>query len=133
MSAAERAPRRVQLLTALVILATFVAGAATGMGVARWARPPHPPPPPPAGLPPLRELDLSPEQDERARQIAERHREELEGILRETFPRVRAVHEKIEAEVRGILTPEQQRRLDEIKARRPPPRGGPPPHLPPPH
>lgn len=59
--------------------------------------------------------------------ILERHRPDLEAILRETFPRVRAISELTEREVRAILTPEQQRQLDQLKARRRPPPPGPPP------
>ena len=128
---------QLRLTTAVVILGVFLAGAAMGAGVYHWARP-HRPPPPPPGLP-LRELDLTPAQEEKVREITERHHGELEGVMRETFPRVRAINEQIEREVRAILTPEQQKRLDELKARRPPPPpggpggpGGPPPGEPPP-
>ena len=120
----ERAdsPLRIRVMTALVIVGTFVAGAVAGAGVCRWMTPRAGPPPPPMHLP-LRELGLSPEQEQQARAIADRHREELESILRGTYPKVRAVNDKIEAELREILTPEQQKKLDEVKERRPPPRG----------
>ena len=128
MASSEPSPARVQLLTALVILGTFIGGLAAGLGLSRWLREAERPPPPHMGLP-LRELDLTPEQDTKARAIMERHRDELEGILRGTYPRVRAVNDKMENELRAILTPAQQAKLDEIKSRRPPPRdhgrGGP--------
>jgi Spy/CpxP family protein refolding chaperone len=116
---------RVKLLSGLVLVATFAAGTLVGAGVHRWMRPPHRHPTPPMHLP-LEELDLSPDQLVKAHAIIDGHRAELELILRGTFPRVRAVHAQIEAEVRAILTPSQRDRLDEIEASRPPP----PPRLP---
>jgi Spy/CpxP family protein refolding chaperone len=115
----------IRVVTALVILGTFLLGALAGAGLYHWLRP-RPPPPPPMGLP-FRELQLTDEQQAQVDTITERHRDALETIMRDTYPKVRAVNEEVEREVRAILTPEQQRRLDEIKARRPLPRGGPPP------
>lgn len=118
---------RVRLLSGLVLIATFVAGMLVGDGVHLWLRP-HRHPPPPMRLP-LAELDLSAEQMARAHAIIDGHRAELEVILRGTFPRVREVHARIEAEVRAMLTPAQRDRLDELEASRPPlralPMGGP--------
>jgi len=74
----------------------------------------------------LHELALSAEQRARVDAVVERHRAELDAISQEGFPRVRRVNDQIEAEVREILSPEQRTRLDERKARRPPPRHGPP-------
>ena len=129
MAAGDSSPRTVRLITAILLVGTFAAGTLTGAGVVRWASPPPHPrpmgPPPFEGPIPMQELGLSPDQARKAEEIADRYRPELESILRDTFPRVRAVNEKIEAEIRQILTPEQQQRLDRIKASRPPP--GPPP------
>jgi Spy/CpxP family protein refolding chaperone len=130
MEPSDASPRTVRLLTAILLVATFAAGTVTGVGVCKWIAPPHAPPPPPpmAGGPlPFEQLDLSPEQQEKVHAILERHRPELEAVLRESFPRVRAINEKIEREVREVLTAEQQKRLEEIKARRPPPPPGAPP------
>lgn len=132
---AERGRVRLQLATAAVILATFVLGLASGVGLARLLGPPHPPPPPLGGPPgdPIAELDLTPEQRARVEAIRERYRPDLEAVLREGFPRMRALHERMREEVRAVLEPEQLRRLDELEARRPPrPPGGPGPHSPPP-
>lgn len=142
---------RVRLLTAALFVATFAAGTAFGAGllVAIAPRPPHgfahrPLPPPPAqgmGPLPLGELGLSPAQDEQARAILDRHRPALEAILRESFPRVRAENERIENEIRAILTDEQRKKLDTLRAARPPrppfgglsgPGGPPGPGAPPP-
>jgi hypothetical protein len=132
MKQTETSPRRVRLMTALLLAATFAAGTAAGAGLCRWAAPCHGPPgPPPFALEQFRELGLSPDQQSRAREIAERHRPELEEILRATFPKVRAIHEQMGKELRERLTAEQRTKLDEIEARRPPPGspfpGGPPP------
>jgi hypothetical protein len=143
MTPAE-SPRRVHLLTALLLVGTFAAGVVTGAGVLRWLAPspdsPRPdgpakvaPPLPAARLP--RELRLTAEQEASAREIGERYRPELEALAREMRPRVRAVQDRMEAEFTALLTPEQRRQLAEIEARRRnPPRpgegprpGGPPP------
>jgi hypothetical protein len=87
----------------------------------------------PPGPLPLWELELTPSQQNQAHQIMEKHRPELDLILREAFPKVREVNDKIESEVRGILTDQQKTKLDMLKARRPPPgHHGPPPPLSPP-
>jgi hypothetical protein len=125
----EREPRKVRVLVLLVLLGTFAVGAVAGAGVSRWlAVRAFPPPPPPPMLPiPVHELDLTPEQHDKLRVIVDRHRPELEAILRETFPKARAINEQIEKEVREILTEPQRKKLDEIKLRRPPPPPPPPP------
>jgi Spy/CpxP family protein refolding chaperone len=134
MTRDEPSPRSIRLMTALLLVATFAAGTVTGAGVYRWAAwgHAHPPMPPPMSAPlPLEQLGLSEEQREKARQILERHRPELEAVLRETFPRMRGIGEQIEREIREILTPEQRARLDELKSRWPPgPPGMPGPHPP---
>lgn len=131
MTRDDASPFEVRVKTTLVVLGTFLFGAFTGIGFYRWAAPPRRHMPPFMGGP-FRELDLTRAQQERARQIFDSHRAELDAIMRETYPRVRAIHEQIETEMRATLTPEQQKKLDEIKARRPhgmPPGGGfgPPP------
>lgn len=136
---AEPSPRRLHLWTALILVSVFAAGAATGAGLA-WALRPQGRPGGPRlltdGMPPIvAELGLSPEQAARARAIFESHRAELEAAVQETFPRVRAVQDQVDREIRAILTPEQVARFDELRTRRPPMRGmgGPPhPHPPPP-
>ena len=131
MTSAESSPRTVRLLTAILLVATFAAGSVAGAGLCRWVSPKPPPPPmfPPI---PLEELGLSAEQQRNAHDIVERHRPELEAILRETYPKVRAVNQQTQRELREVLTSEQRARLDEFEARRPPPRPGPPGQPPPP-
>jgi Spy/CpxP family protein refolding chaperone len=118
MAWSDGAPRMVRVLSALVLVATFGAGVGTGIGVSSWPRKPGPPPLP--GPMPLEQLGLSAEQRDKAGAIMERHRPELDAILREGFPRVREINERLENEIRQVLTVEQQARFDELKAQRPP-------------
>jgi uncharacterized membrane protein len=115
--------RRLHLWTALILLGVFLAGAATGAGLSVLLRTPRHRGQPhgPAMLPPpLAELGLSPEQAEQARAIFERHRAEMETAVQAAFPRVRAVQEQVDSELRAILTSEQAARFDAMRARRPP-------------
>ncbi len=133
MPQTETSPRTVRLMTALLLVAMFAAGTATGVGLCRWMAPGHPPPHsgPAFGPLPLEELGLTAEQRDKTHEILERHRPELDAILHESFPKVRAVNDQIEREIREVLTPEQRAQLDQAKARRPPPPGPPPPGPPP--
>jgi len=119
-----------------LLAAMFAVGAVAGAGISRLAapRPLHLGPP---GMDLLGQLALSAEQRTKADKIFERHRPELDAILRETMPRVRQVQETIDREVRDLLDPGQARRFDELRANRPPfpPMGAgqpPPPMGPPP-
>jgi Spy/CpxP family protein refolding chaperone len=131
MTSATTSPRRLRLLTAGVLVATFGLGALTGGGICSWvaadgleaSRDDLP-----RGPWPLRQLDLSDEQRSRIHEIFERHRPKLDALLRESFPLVRSVHEAIDSEIRQVLTPEQRVEFDQLKERRP----FPPPGLPPP-
>ena len=135
----DRSPRTIKLLTVLILFGTFLSGIAVGVGAAAFSgrRPPWGRP---LGRPPFMpgigpgELSLSPDQETKARTIAERYRPEMEVVLRESFPKMRALNEKMETEMRAILTDEQRARFDLLKARRPPMdkpgRLGPPPRGP---
>jgi len=129
MMNAEKGPRQIRLVTALVLFLVFLAGLATGAALVRFGRPPFPPPPP---MPALRGIDLSEQQHPRVHAIREKYKPQLDAVVRDTFPRIRAVEEAMNREVRAELTPEQQRRFDENEAHRPPgPPGMPPPPPPP--
>lgn len=141
----ERTPRQIRLLTALLLLATFALGIVSGVGLSQWIRDPMPRRHLPAPfLPgPPGALKLTAEQEAKAREITELYRPQLESIVREGFPKMKAINEKMEEEFRAILSPEQCKLLDELKARRPPhphrgpmhggrTHGGPGGYLPPP-
>lgn len=121
-----RTPRQIRLLTALLLFGTFMFGMVAGVGLAKWIHSPvrhHPPTPFLPG--PASALKLTPAQEAKAHEISERYRPQLEAILREGFPKVKAINEKMENELREILSPEQRKTLDEMKAHRPPMPGGP--------
>jgi hypothetical protein len=145
MTAPDATVRRLHVWSGLIVLGVFLGGAATGAGVYAWFHPAHHRFRPPGGdvlFGPLRELNLSPDQERKAKAILEKHHEAMEAMLKETFPRMRAAQEQMDRELRAILTEEQAKKFDEIRARRPPPppggpgrfgpRGfGPPPGAPP--
>jgi hypothetical protein len=130
----ETSPKKVQLLTALLLVGVFIAGNLTGAALFWWLAPrpgfgPH------AGLPgPFGELGLSKENERNVLKILEKYHPEIEAILHETFPKVRLVFDKIDKEVSVFLTPEQRKKLEEFKKLKPPfPRMGDgprPPHPP---
>ncbi len=63
------------------------------------------------------ELRLSPEQRGQVIVILERQREELAAIWREVKPRTEEIRQAARAEIRGVLTPEQQERYTELLQR----------------
>jgi Spy/CpxP family protein refolding chaperone len=128
-----------RLMSALVLVGVFAAGTLFGAGLMKWTAPPSPPlPAPPHGGPILamqRELALDDAQLTQLREIAGAHQHELDGIARSTQQQVRTVLFAIEDELAKHLTPEQQKRLVDWRARRGPPPGpgmGPPGMGPPP-
>ncbi len=134
---AETSTRRLRLWTALLVLAIFLVGAATGAGAVHLFRPGGPmgppgrggPPFPPAGapLPPgLAGLDLTPEQEKTARALMEKRRPEMEAVLRETFPKFEAIRRQYEADLRPFLTEAQARKLDASRPEPSPGHGAPP-------
>jgi Spy/CpxP family protein refolding chaperone len=131
MMSEKTSPRRLRLISAGVLAATFGLGVVTGGGIGSWIaaeRREGANDDLPRGPWPLRELDLSEEQRTRIHEIFERHRPKLDAVLRESFPLVRPIHEAIDSEIRDVLTPEQRIRFDQLKEGRP----FPPPGLPPP-
>ncbi len=118
-----------RLMSGLVLVGLFAAGALFGAGLMRWTD--HgPPPPPPHGPPPhggpieamTHELSLDPAQIDRLHAIAHAHADELEGIARSVQPRIRTVLFAIEDELRPALRPDQIERLEAWRAHRPPAR-----------
>lgn len=144
MTTNNPSPWRVRLGAIALLLAVFSTGAVAGVAGYRWIladgkRDDMPAPPEELGFR-LRPLALTDAQETQVRSIFERYRPELDSVLRETFPRVRAVQERIDADIVKVLTEEQRRKfLESAKRRKPhhfrPPheRGGfpAPPHPPP--
>ncbi|MBI4347857.1 MAG: hypothetical protein HY553_13455 [Elusimicrobia bacterium] len=64
-----------------------------------------------------RKLKLSPEQKQLLQRIVEAKRRRMDALHEENKPKVQAVRESAREEIRAILTPEQQRRFDEMLAR----------------
>lgn len=113
-----------KLMSGLVLVAVFAAGALFGAGLMRWNRPDHPPGPPPPGGPievMTHELELDHDQIDALRAIEAKHRPELDAIARSTQPRVREVLFAIEDELKAKLRPDQIQKLEAWRARRGPP------------
>jgi Spy/CpxP family protein refolding chaperone len=113
----------------LFVLAVFCVGLAVGLVLGRRM------PPPPFGRPGMfmagpggpagrggrpgmlierlnRELQLSDDQRARVQSIFEARRPHLEAIQRDTADRAREEQRQLQAEIRKVLTPEQQGRFD---------------------
>lgn len=119
----DSSPLRVRVLTALIVAGVFSSGAIVGAGIYRWgsgAAAPAEAHGHGVGLwMPVEELELSPEQYAKVSAIVERGRLELDAVVRESFPRVRAIDEQMQKEVKAVLTPEQQKKLEDLKRRGP--------------
>lgn len=108
---------RLHIWSGLIILGVYLAGAATTAGVFAWMRPHHghhSGPHGPGG--PFRELELTAEQDEKARAVLERHHAEVEVMMKESFPKIRESRDRAFDEIRTLLTDEQQKRFDTRRA-----------------
>ncbi len=129
MSTSEPTPRTIRLVTALLLLATFAAGTVTGGALVHAFVKRGPPglAMHPMGPMPWEGLDLTEAQRGKAHAVLERYRPKIEGLLGETFPKVREITDQVDREIREILTPEQRVRFDRILAER---RNGPLPPRP---
>ena len=118
---------RTRLWFALFVLAVFCAGLATGAILAPRLAPrlpgfDRPPVAGPGGRRPPspqrlidrldRELQLTDEQRERIQSIFESRREPLERVQREMRNRMEQEQRELQAEIRKVLTPEQQPKFD---------------------
>jgi Spy/CpxP family protein refolding chaperone len=148
-------PRRARLLGAALLAATLVAGGLTGAAIDRAVvrhalaapgggpcrdarrRP---------GLGFLEPLHLTAAQRDSVKAILEHRRGQMDAFWAEAGPRLRAVVDATETEIRSVLTPEQRATFDRMRAARdarhrerwrrdwtlPQGHGGPPPAEPPP-
>lgn len=125
---------RVRAQGIALLLITFVVGALAGISLER-VRAARLSPPASAGIgmmQPQREgrlpmmfrrLDLSPEQRAQIARILEAGRPRTDAILNQMLPRLRAVTDSVQTEIRAVLTPEQIVRLDTLMAEMRPRRG----------
>lgn len=119
---------RAQRRAAAVLVATFLAGGAAGAGIehARLGRRPEHFRPG-MHLPPMfHELGLNEDQREKIFVVMERRRPEFEAVMSEMAPRMRAIGDSMDADLRPILTEAQQKKLAELRERPPPFGFGPP-------
>ncbi len=125
--------------TLLLLLAAALGGGITALGLDRALHHGSPPlgmpdpghrrHPPDGRRPPFdpaghfaRELGLSPGQQAGLDSVLARQRDEMEQIREATRPRYDSIAERTSREIDSLLTPEQRRVLDSIRAGRP--RGG---------
>ncbi|MEO5754484.1 MAG: hypothetical protein ABIR38_07230 [Chthoniobacterales bacterium] len=69
----------------------------------------------------MERLDLTPDQKAKVQPIIDQATPEIEKIRREAMEKTKATVEKAMAQIRPMLTPEQQKKMDEAKTDR---RGG---------
>jgi Spy/CpxP family protein refolding chaperone len=128
---------RVKLQGVLLLAVVFGIGAFAGAAFER-AREARPGPPPRAGqgVPPAwrQQLRLTDDQDRQIREILEKNRSRADAILEQFLPRLRVVTDSVRAEVRTVLTPDQQEMFDRLQPPLGPPlrEGRPPFEGPPP-
>ena len=67
------------------------------------------------------QLNLTPQQKAKIQPILDQAKPQIENIRREAMEKTKAVMESAKAQIRPLLTPEQQKRLDEARDDR---RGG---------
>ena len=107
-----------RLMSVLVLVGVFAAGALVGAGAMRFtAEPPRPARPGPIEAM-HHELALDREQGEALHAIVEHHQGDLDAIVRDAQPKIRTVLYAIEDELRPRLRPEQVQKLEAWRARR---------------
>ena len=108
---------RTRTLAAVILVATLVAGFALGWGMSRWSlersmrghnrRGPHF----------LDALNLSAAQHARIDSILVRRRAQMDAFWKGPGMQLRALVDSTRSEIRGVLTPAQQREFDAARAR----------------
>jgi len=109
---------RTRMVGAMVLLAVFVAGAASGVAVDRlWSSgrgirvklEPRD-----GGM--LDKLELTPEQRARAEAIMDRRAPRTEAMMIEVGERLQLIADSVDAELRAVLTADQRIRLDSLRS-----------------
>jgi Spy/CpxP family protein refolding chaperone len=125
---------RTRIWFALFVLAVFGVGLASGVLMGRRMGPPPPradggagmrgpagaPLPPPGRLIERldRDLQLTGDQRQRIEAILEARRPRIEAVQKEVVARAEQEQREMQAEIRTVLTPEQQERFDRWLAQR---------------
>lgn len=134
------APKKLPLMSLVIVVVTFVAGVGTGAGLHAsfgGGKPHRPPPglkgPHPGKLPPhLEQLDLSAEQRTQLEALVKKFHPRFEALFQESAPRMKVLRDEMDAELLPLLTDAQRAKFEELKKQRPDKRGfGPPPGPPP--
>jgi Spy/CpxP family protein refolding chaperone len=106
-------PRRVWLLATVALLLTFVAGSLAGAAWERWHHGPgrrhgerH------LGERMKARYGLSDEQARRVEAIVQKRRPRVDSLMATVQPRLRAMFDSTNAEIRVVLTPEQRAKFD---------------------
>jgi len=104
----------------LLLLGVFASGTLSGIAIDRlWRRDRMADlGTEPSGGSPLDQLGLSPKQRARLDSVAMRFRPKTEAVLQEAFPRLRALTDSMDREIRANLTAAQQAKLDTLLAQR---------------
>lgn len=113
-----------KLLVVFVCLTSGIAGLVSGVALDRSGVLPPPTRPhgerrhggPGRGPRLFDKLGLSAEQNEKIHAILESRRGRFEAVMSEVRPRMQALREETDAEIRAVLTPEQAAKLDTLKA-----------------
>lgn len=114
-----------KVFAVVILVAVFLIGAASG--AAAWYAITTSRHPPMHGPIPLHLLELTTEQKAKVHDIFEAHRPKLDAVIKSTFPKVQAINQEIEDEVKSLLTAEQKEKFESIHSERP---EGPPPGFP---
>lgn len=126
MSVSETAPPSrkgsTTLLAAVALLVTFIAGLLVGAVGARFffGRRTYRLPPPAAQFMMKRldrTLDLTPQQEVEITRILQKHHQRTGAVLSGVRPQIRREVEQTNAEIQGVLTPEQRTKFEGIKMR----------------
>src|SRR5262245_56871874 len=138
---------RTRIWFSLFVLAIFCVGLSAALLIGRRMGPPPPPrrgpgfgggavlgPPGPPGPPPgsvldrlERDLDLTAEQKTKLEPILNERRKRLQAVQEDVVARAEKEQQEMQAEIRKVLTPEQQQRFDRWLQNAPRGRRGPPP------
>lgn len=119
-------PARTRLLAALLLLLVFAAGVAAGVAGDRFYLIRERRVLPTTGLDLVsnrivatleRELDLTAGQREQIESILERRKSRIESIWAEMRPKVRGEVEATNAEIERLLSPEQRKKFERLRAR----------------